>query len=116
MLLSSVRTTRDFIDVNRLADIVTMFEKEQGYHCLDYKHQYTYYLQNAEGRHCKLEDICPKFTYPLAIRDYISNLNCKCAGFEENWNSPHYEDCACLDRYPITTSSQIKYQVIRLER
>lgn len=111
MILSSVRTTRAFIDVPRLAEIVTIFETRFGYSCLDDKEQYTYYEPASN-----LEEVCPEFIYPFTIKEYINNLMCKCEGLQENWNSPHYDNCSVMDRYPITTTSQIKYQVVRLER
>jgi hypothetical protein len=116
ILLSSVRTSRDFIDIDRLGRIVNIFECAHDYSCLNSKTEYTYFEKDSNDKYCSLDRICSDFTYPQHIRNFLTSLNSRCKGFVENWFKPHEEDCKQMDRLPISTVSQIKYQVLRLEK
>jgi hypothetical protein len=111
VLLSSVRKSRDFVDVNRLATITDTFEQVHGYKCLDDRRQY--YFDDNERY---LYEIYNNFIYPEDIKIFIKDLHTHCQGFINNGFESHEADCSDMSRWPILKTSQIKYQVLRLER
>lgn len=113
MLLSSIRKSRNNVDINRMSKLVSILETDHKYTCLDDKKIYWFY---PDGEKIKLETICSEFIYPKEIRDYLLSLNTRCEGFWENWGEPCEENCKDMNRYPVSTASQIQYQVLRLER
>ncbi len=116
ILLSSLRNTRCKFDIARLNEIIDIFTSEHNYISLDGKDAYWYYTTNGVGYYSKLENVCSDFVYPDDIRVYLRDLNSKCEGFIENGNNPCDDKCSSMNRNPISTTSQIIYQIIRLER
>lgn len=115
ILLSSIRNTRNDFDIDRLIEIINIFTSEHNYMSLDVKDRYWHYTTNELGYYSRLEDVCFDFVYPEDIKVYLSDLNSKCQGFIKNCNNPCDDECSSMNRRPISTTSQIMYQIIRLE-
>jgi len=110
MLLSSVRKSRTNIDISRVEDLAKIFTNEHNYKCLDDSSECWYYDNT------RLEYECDEFTYPNEIRDYLLSLSTRCTGFLDNLFESCYSDCKDMNRCPVTRTSQIQYQVLRLKR
>ncbi len=56
-----------------------------------------------------------EFDYPTEALEYVRTLNSKCMSFLNNGENC-YNNCSCLNRYPVLKTGLIKYQVIKFER
>ena len=118
VLISSLRNSKIDYDIDRTIEIMNTLKDEHKYEpievedlekCKDYPKKYN-------GYDYRLEDIIDEFMYPQEIKDYITKLYTECQEYKDN-NKCCEDDCKqILGRYPITTMSQMKFQIIRLER
>lgn len=117
ILLSSLRNTRCKFDIARLIEIIDVFKCDHKYICLDKGTSYWYIKSNVYGDDYRLEEVCTDFIYPEDILNHLISLNNSCKGFIENCNNPCDDECSTtMNKWPILKASQIKYQIIRLER
>ena len=116
VLLSSIRNARDNFDMKRLGEIADIFADKHGYSCLDDKDVYYHFDTDRNGKYPRLETVCSGFAYPEDIKNYMINLNSHCGVFIDNGCEPCDESCRKMNRWPVLTASQIKYQVLRLQR
>jgi hypothetical protein len=116
ILLSSIRKSRNLFDVDRLSDLVSILENTHHYQCLDSRQERTLWEKNDNGVFPRFADICDNFIYPQDIRNFIASLNSKCQGYNSKSLGTCKDDCDIMQRYPITTTSQSEYQILRLEK
>ena len=117
VLISSLRNSKSDSDIDRMVEIVNVFEDKHKYKSQNNPNRYTYIEKKGNGYPYRLYDIIDDFIYPIEINNYMIKLYSECQGYKENNNKCCENDCKkVLGRYPITTMSQVKYQIITLER
>lgn len=115
IVISSLRNTRKDYDIDRLKLLINVFKNNHGYCVLDDVDVYTHYKKKDNGYDYRIGDIIPGLEYPEYIKNYLISFYSNCQGLDEECDSK--EECKKLfTRYPITTMSQVNYQIIRLER
>lgn len=114
VLVSSLRSSRENIDKDKMIEVINIFKE---------KHKYNTQHNPGECSNILKENGCPyrtyeiidNFRYPANIEAYVIKLYTECQGYKENKGC--HESCKdVLGRWPITTTSQVKYQIINLKR
>lgn len=117
ILVASVRSTRTNIDIDRLVELAKILKDSNGYSILDNCNSYTYYKKKDNGYPYRINDIINNYLYPEHMKEYLINFYKNCQGYIDN-NKNCCED-TCEDiftRLPITTLSQVAFNIIRLEK
>ena len=84
--------------------------QHNGYKASQAYNRYTHYKQNVG-----IATYDSDYIYPDNAREYIINLNKKCAHFIKNGINCE-ESCKCLNRWPVMKTGMICYQIIKFER
>lgn len=117
VILASLRSSRIDTDKERIKDIVNIFEKDHGYKSLDNVNTHTYFAKKDNGYDYRINDIVNGFEYPSYIKAYMNKFYTSCQGYKHNQDKCCELACEnVFNRVPITTMSQVNYQIIKLER
>lgn len=117
ILISSLRSARIGDDQSRTKDIAETLVSSNGYSILDNLDTYWYFPPKSNGWDYRIKDRINGLDYPTEISNYMISFYTTCEGYINNGGKCCYFDCSkILGRFPITTMSQVKYQIIRLER
>lgn len=117
VIISSLRSTRTDVDKNRTKDIVQTLATSNMYSILDNLDTYWYFPKKENGWDYRIKDRINELDYPIEISNFMTSFYTNCQGYIDNNKKCCYSNCSkILGRFPITTMSQVKYQIIRLER
>lgn len=117
IIISSLRSTRTEVDQSRTKDIVETLVSSNGYCILDDLDTYWRFPRKTNGWDYRIKDGITGLDYPTEISNFMTSFYTSCQGYIDNKGKCCYRDCSqILGRFPITTMSQVKYQIIRLER
>lgn len=117
MIISSLRSTRADLDNNRTEEIARIFINNYGYKSLN-KLDGSWWLWNkkSNGYFYRIQDVITGLTYPYTIENFLSNLHKECRTYIENNDCCEDRCSTILSRKPISTMSQVNYQIIYLEK
>lgn len=116
IFVASIRNTRVDFDKGRFKEIIEVMKKK-GYSALDDVDNYICCGNKNNGYPYRINDIVYNYCYPQDIKDYIITFYKDCQGYIENNNKCCMNECIeIFTRNPITTMSQVAFQVIRLEK
>jgi hypothetical protein len=116
-IIASLRSSRIEADKGRMKDIIKIFENVHGYKSLNDVNYHTCFNKKDNGYDYRINDIVNGFEYPSYIKEYMNKFYTSCQGYKQNQDKCCEQACEnVFNRVPITTMSQVNYQIIKLER
>ena len=116
VVVSSLRAARLNFDMDRTKKIAQILIDNHGYKNLNELNEYWYWGNKDNGYPYKLHEVIPELTYPYTIENFLSNLHKECQTYIENNDCCENRCSTILSRKPISTMSQVNYQIIYLEK
>lgn len=110
VLVGAIRRSRMESDMQRLEKITDIFIKKHGYLVADSETN----IPSLNSPY--IYQVASDITYPVEIKDYIVNLNTKCAKYKKNGVNCEFSCSELLRRYPVLKTSQMTFKIIYLER
>ena len=110
VLVGAIRKSRVERDLERLEKITDIFIKKHGYLVADSETN----IPSLNSPY--IYQVASDITYPVEIKDYIVNLNTKCAKYKKNGVNCEFSCSELLRRYPVLKTSQMTFKIIYLER
>lgn len=111
-LISSARDSHIDSDVNRLEELIQVFEDTHKFNCNNKEEKYIKFKENAG-----LRKFFPEFEFPNEILDYLISLLNQCKNYTQNDYIACSTECEVqLNKWPILRTGHIKFQIKRLER
>lgn len=116
-IIASLRSSRIEFDKGRMKDIIKIFENVHEYKSLNDEKYHTCFKKKDNGYDYRINDIVNGFEYPPYIKEYMNKFYTSCQGYKHNKDKFCEQACEnVFNRVPITTMSQVNYQIIKLER
>lgn len=116
VFIASLRNTRIDLDMGRAEEVINIIA-DKGYEILDDINTYTHFNQKDNGWNYYINEIVPNLKYPEEIKEFMIKFYKGCQGYIENNGECCERKCEeVFTRKPITTMSQVAYEIIRLEK
>lgn len=116
VIISSLRAARVDSDMSKTEKVARILIDNHGYKNLNDLNKYTSWKNKDNGYPYRLHEVIPGLTYPDTIENFLSNLHKECRTYIENNDCCEDRCSTILSRKPISTMSQVKYQIIYLEK